>query len=91
MPNCFTMTRKGEDKPTTFVQIDEDLCAHLKVECHPKNYYRGWYDSIGLGLAYGKSFTDMMELCKDDPDTLEILAYFEANYVSDAWAEIGRR
>ena len=85
MPNCFTLTQKGNDEPSTFVDIDEKLCAHLGVEPHPKNYLYGWYDSIGLGVAMGKTWDQMRTWWDNDSPMQEVINYLEEHYIPDAW------
>jgi len=87
MPNCFTLTKKGETKPSTFVKIDEELCEFFNVRPHETNWFRGWYNSIGLGLAMGYSWDKMREMFKDNPKLLEIVNFLAKNYDSSAWYE----
>ena len=91
MPNCFTLTRKGASAPSKFADIDNELCAHLGVQPDPIRYYQGWYDCIGFALAIGKTWDWMRKEWAEDTELLPIIDYLEAHYVSDAWAEIGRR
>jgi len=93
MPNCFSLTRKSnpEAGPVKLTLIDEELCSHLGVEVHPEYWVHGWYNSIGLMLAMGKSWDECREIFKDSDVLLPIIDYLEANFITDAWAEIGRR
>jgi len=56
MPNCVQLIRKGETEPTKLAQIDDEICAHFKVEPHPTRWYAGWFDYIGFCLSLGQSF-----------------------------------
>jgi len=93
MPNCFTLTRKSnpEAGPVQLALIDEELCAHLGVEVHPQYWVHGWYNTIGLMLSVGKSWDEGREIFKDSDVLLPIIDYLEANFITDAWAEVGRR
>jgi len=93
MPNCFTLTRKSDPAagPVKLTLIDEELCAHLGVEVHPSNWCFGWYDIVGFALAMGKSFAEIREFCEDYEDLHPIIDYLDANFTTNAWAEIGRR
>ena len=84
MPAYFTLTKKGEDKPASLVDIDEAMCAHMGVTPHEINYYRNWYDTIGLALAVGKDWAWMREHMSD-PATVEIINWLEENYIPEAW------
>ena len=89
MPNCFTLTRKGETEPASLSAIDEELCALLKRPIHPTRYVEGWYDSIGFALACGRSWEQIKELFSSpwEDDLRKIIVYLETNYITNAWAE----
>ena len=82
MPAYFTLTKKGETKPSTFVAIDEALCAHFGVTPDPDLYYRSWYDIEGLGLAMGYDWDKLREI---NPNRKDIINWLEENYLPDAW------
>jgi hypothetical protein len=100
MPNCFQLTRKGDTHPSPLVLIDDLICEHFGVEPDPVKYLAGWYDSIGLKLAMGQSFPQIIASYKEYeekypndswPRTLGAIAvWLDANYTTDSWAEVGR-
>lgn len=101
MPNCFSLTRKSGGGPVSLTQIDEEMCRHFGVACHPTKWYHYWYDTIGFDLACGGTFAKMRaklieQISEDDPEsewdkrTLEIVDWLDANFESDAWARIGK-
>lgn len=103
MPNCFQLTKKGDNEPSTLNSIDEAICIHLGVEVHPQVYCAGWYDYIGFALAMGKDWAQIRQRLADtvrefpDEGTTEwaavmgkILQFLEDNYTADAWATVGR-
>lgn len=99
MPNCFSLTRKSDPDagPVAFVTIDEELCKYLGVECHPTNWYMGWYDHIGLALACGRSFAQIMDTVAktavdndglDDPSYkqyVKLIVWLDRNFTADVW------
>lgn len=89
MPNCFSLTRKGEDKPTRLATVDEELCGLLERPVDEKFYVCGWFDSIGLALALGKTWDEQREIFKDSPEAQKIITYLEANYTANAWYQHG--
>lgn len=99
MPNCFSLSRKTDpNTAVAFSVIDAELCAYLNVECHPVKYHCDWYETIGYAIAVGVTFEKMRDAVKNSDSTAEDKAYslkmidwFDTNFVSDAWAEIGRR
>lgn len=88
MPNCFQLIPKGQTEPEKLVVIDQKICEALEVECHPKYWCRGWYDLIGFGVACGKTFEQLRTIY---PDMIDIIDFLDANYTTDAWAEVGGR
>ena len=87
MPNCFILTLKGQDKPSSLLDVDEAICKHLEVEVDPTRYVEGWYYNIGLALACGEDWAWLRHRYKDYPKDLAIINYLEANYTVSAWAE----
>lgn len=95
MPNCFTLTRKGEAKPASLNAIDEELCQHLGVPVHPKQYVAGWYMSIGFSLACGKDWDYIESTLQQyadegdeaDKQALACCKYLRENFTADAWCE----
>ena len=100
MPNCFTLTPKGEATPKNLALIDDDMCSHFGVTPNPRTYFNGWFDSIGLRLAMGHSLAEIKAYYSskigervehDGFDIYERLAaiaeYLEERYTSDAFYE----
>ena len=84
MPNCFTLTKIGENEPTRFVEVDNEICEHFGVEPHPEYFYHDWYDTIGLLLALGKSFEEI-KVSGFSEKTVKIVEFLETRYTSSAW------
>ena len=86
MPAYFTLTKKGETEPSTFIAIDEAMCAHFEVTPDPVKYYRAWYDIEGLGLAMGHDWNKLREI---NPNRADIIDWLEENYTPNAWYSRG--
>jgi len=84
MPHCFSLTRKGEKETATLQSVDDAMCAHFGTIPNPKEWYKNWYSTIGLGLAVGHSLQKLKEFW---PDKSEIIDWLDENYTSDAWRE----
>jgi hypothetical protein len=97
MPNCFQLTRKGDSSPAKLQDIDRAICQNLDIPFSEDKWAANWYANIGLFLALGKSFNDIIDLCWDINGyeaehanlTLRIAAYLNDNYTSDAWYQHG--
>lgn len=99
MPNCFSLTPKSETEPASLVQVDVEICKHFNEPVDPEKWYLGWYNTIGLQLAFGKSFEEIIEYWEDSATTpgnpfheydlrcYEIATFLSKNYTADAWAE----
>jgi hypothetical protein len=86
MPNCFNLTKIGEQEPTVLQKIDNELWLEFWGSIPEPNdfWYQNWYNIIGMLLACGRSFTEIKEiLCGEMRPVIEYLA---ANYTSCAWA-----
>lgn len=105
MPNCFSLTRKGETKPTDLKALDEELCKHFGDPIHPVYWYYDWHNMIGWNLAVSGMNWEQMRalywrLWQEDvmyrgpnpywSGLLKVLDYLEANFVSDAWYQVGK-
>ena len=85
MPNYFTLTKRGEDKPSNFSDIDAEICRAFGYDVHPKLFLAGWYDTIGLALAVGWTWDKMRETFEDKL-TLRIIDYLDEHYIPNAWS-----
>lgn len=100
MPNCFQLIRKADGKPATFHEIDAEMCAFFGVPCDPVRWYLGWYDIVGLALACGRTFADLLAAYKDyyavggeqyDFQMTRVINFLDMRFTPNAWAEVGRR
>ena len=106
MPVCFQLCHK--DRPTTpvsFIEIDEAMCKALGQQADPVRYLWEWYDSIGLRLALGRSFNEIIVDYTQRRESeegqvpgaaeyldhmIQVAEWLSLNYVSDSWREVGR-
>ena len=87
MPACFSLTKKGETKPAFLPEVDDEMREHFGAPADKENWFRGWYDTIGLGLAMGASSKRLRELLVDCDNLIEVLDWLEENYDIDSWYE----
>ena len=91
MPNCFTLTKKGETEPTSLNDVDTDLWIKFNGG-EPKGntkWFARWYDFVGLGLSHGHSWDKLRSyLDDDDPDNLALINYLEETYEVKAWYQV---
>jgi hypothetical protein len=89
MPGYFKFMRKNsqDDTPVAFSTIDDEMRVHFGAPPDEKNYFRGWYDPIGMALAMGSTLEKMIATpeAKNHPDTMEILVWLNENFRTDAW------
>jgi hypothetical protein len=75
MALCFQLTPKGAKHPATLQSVDDRLWRELgNKEPSKSNWYLGWFHSIGLALASGKSFmgvSEHMEKCALEASDLD--------------------
>ena len=98
MPDCFSLTRKGESEPASLTEIDDLLRIEFGEEPDEKRWLWGWYDTIGYGLALGRDWTQLRKQYAEDPDESErtnmlrrrrlaIINWLDEHYVPNSWAE----
>lgn len=87
MPNCFNLTKLGDDKPSTLQDVDRDICQALDIPFSDTEWAGNWYHSIGFALACGQSWDQIEATLADYPGSLAIAHYLKENYKPSAWAE----
>ena len=97
MPACFQLIPKGTSEPAILQRIDDAMREHFGVAPDSTNWLSGWYESIGLRMACGKSYGQIREefqgyLSTDDSgekrfyrDLLDILGYLEERYETNSF------
>jgi hypothetical protein len=98
MPNCFELHKKGETVKTDFFVIDKELCDLVGETPHETHWVSAlsdipttsqvgnWMDTIGMGLACGRSFADI-KANYNDPRMGKFIDHLSAKYDVRAWAE----
>ncbi len=87
MPNCFQLIKKGEEEPTVLQTIDDDLWNLFENSVPDPNtqWYRNWYNTIGLMLSVGRSFEEIRMELSDEMGP--IISYLSENYTIRCWFE----
>ena len=91
MPRCFQLFKIGSDRPETLQHVDDVLWMNVGFcSPHKELWFANWYNTIGLGLACGKTFDDMFkEKWFEDIESIgyKALLYLSSHYSADAWYE----
>jgi hypothetical protein len=92
MPACFNLTRKSDMKsgPVVLQTIDEEMCHHFMVPVHPTKWYQNWYNEIGMMIAIGTSFDELLEKSNDSEywrEMFPIVEWLNENFTASAWHE----
>lgn len=95
MPNCYQLIRKSTGQAAKLNEIDEELCKMLGVPVHPTMWVNAWHNTIGFGLACGRSFDQLREEERQRKDewvevSLKIIDYLDANFTPNVWVQIGK-
>ena len=85
MSVCFSLFPIGSSTPARLVEVDDAMREAFGAPPDAHDYYRNWYDTIGLGLALGHSF----ERLKTEffPNSADIIEWLAARYSPEAWVE----
>jgi hypothetical protein len=102
VPDYFTLIRKTNPNagPVPLREIDSEMCAAFSIAPNPGKYYHQWADSIGLALAAGQSFDEIIRDCKEGIEAqskianqegvhywtikLKIAEYLNKNFIHEA-------
>ena len=71
-----------DGKAVSLQSVDDAMRVHFGAEPDDINWYRGWYNSIGLLLALGKEWSEVLEAF---PHNADIIAWLQEHYTKDAW------
>lgn len=63
------------------IDVDNAMCQYLGVSPDPFFWHRGWVDSIGMGLAFGKTFDEIRGYF-DEPEMIKIIDWLDENFVN---------
>jgi hypothetical protein len=92
MPVQVTLYHKATGSVANWLDIDRAICAYLEVPADDDLWVHGWYDYIGLGLAFGRSLPEIADIIKQDwPDKpwtipqLRICHFLNEHYTTDAY------
>lgn len=98
MAAYFQLISKVTNEPESFNKIDDFICNHFNQPIDEHKYYNSWYDFIGLHLACGKSFSEIIEsfsLELQEPkekqsqfilNLLNIAKLLDKHYISNHWS-----
>lgn len=89
MPNCFTLTRKGETEPTSLETIDCVVCQRFPDDfTYQSDTYAAWFEVIGFMLAMGVTFDTMLTTRFSIGSRMHrVAAFLNEHYVANAWAQ----
>ena len=67
MSDHFSLIRRRNPDagPVPLQEIDSEMCAAFGIEPNTGRYYHQWVDSIGLALAAGQSFDEIIRDCRE--------------------------
>lgn len=51
MAAYFQLYKIGEETPTTFQQVDKEMCEFFNAPVDEKYWFCGWYDTVGFKIA----------------------------------------
>lgn len=91
MPNCFTLTKKGETELSRFADIDDEMRKDFGAPPDTRSYFYNWYDHIGLYLACGWSFDRIIAEGVQSDKLREIAKWLQERYEPNAWFDRIRR
>ena len=91
MAHAFRILNKETGEPQKLNALDDEIRGALGAPPDPKNWFRGWYDYIGLLICLGRQLgsPELREACEEAPGMIEVLDYLEEHYVSESWREYG--
>ncbi len=66
------------------IEVDEDMCKVVGVEPDDVTFYKEWVDTVGFGLAVGRTYNEIRE---NFPDHGDVIDYLETYYDNDSFRD----
>jgi hypothetical protein len=63
-------------------QVDDEMRKHFGAEADPKNWYRNWFDTVAMCLAFGAARESIEERL---PEKKDIIEWLFDNYTMNAY------
>jgi len=82
MPACIQFS--DENGIVNLTEVDERMCRDFGVAPDPTKYYRYWLETIGFGIALGKTREELIEIF---PDYATITEWLFENFKIESWFE----
>lgn len=83
MPNCFSLTPIGEKERARFADIDDKMREHFQQPPSETEWLFHWYDIIGLHLACGRTFDEIIE--STTGDLRAAAEWLKERYTANSW------
>lgn len=87
MPSCFSLTPKGSKEPEKLQVVDDRIRETFGLPADAKAWAFGWYNTVGLLLACGKSWAEIQSTFEESDDIQKVICFLQTNYDADAWCE----
>jgi len=87
MPNCFKLINRQTGDPEKLIDIDDQIRDFVGAEHDETNFYLGWYDIVGLELALGHDWKQIMEKHQDDDEMMDVINWMATRYDPVAWVQ----
>ena len=99
MPNCFTLTLRGASTPRRLQEVDDHLREILNQPSDPENWLFGWYNIVGLSLACGQTFDQIVDTLEQQKEhaldnerqhyteLIAVTRVLDEHYVANSWYE----
>lgn len=67
------------------IVLDEIMCNAFITPCDPARWHQDWMHWIGLALAYGRTFENILAgMDQSDPDR-QIVCWLQQNYLNTSY------
>ena len=87
MPNAVAYYYKSDGTKVDWFDLDKAICHRFEIPFDEKQWAMGWYNTIALLGALGKSGPEIVDILGPDNKLYHIAAWMSDNYLTEAWYE----
>ena len=87
MTTRVSFTRISDAQGIDAQTVDDELRAAFGAEPNDIEWFCGWYDTIGLGLALGRSLDELRDVFENSSQLLSIIEHMDKCYAVDVWRQ----
>lgn len=85
MPTQVDLISKSTGEKVNWSDIDDQMRTDFGVEQNEAEWFRNWYNRVGLPLACGRDWVWLKTIYSEDEEILPVLDWLEERFTVEAY------